>query len=360
MSKSKGNTVDPLELQERYGTDAVRFTMAILAVPGNDIPLAQERMEGYRAFANKLWNASRFVLLKIGDRQPAAPRRADLSLVDRWILSRTQATIRDVDRALGEYRFDRAADRLYHMIWHEFCDWYIELAKPSFYGSDERRADTTAAVLLDVLGILLRLLHPMMPYISEELWHKLHEDDSFLAVAPWPLVDPAADDPQAEQDVELIQQIVTRVRNMRAESNIPAGQRVDVVLCAAEPKTAALLGSQATLIGTLIRANKVELVERVDQDQIAARGVARGVQISIPLEGVLDLDAERARLRRELTKLTRELDGRRRKLDNPSFLEKAPAEVVEKERRIQQELSDRHEHLRDHLQRLGGETDRGV
>ncbi|HXV77315.1 MAG TPA: valine--tRNA ligase, partial [Candidatus Polarisedimenticolaceae bacterium] len=356
MSKSKGNTVDPVELQARYGTDAVRFTMAILAAPGNDIPLAHERMEGYRAFANKLWNASRFVLLKLGDRRPAMPDRERLGLVDRWILSRLRATIQDVDRALGEYRFDRAADRLYHMIWHEFCDWYIELAKPAFDGTDAEREETASAVLLEVLATLLRLLHPMMPYVSEELWQRIHRDGSFLAVARWPEADDRDDDAQAERDVELLQEVVTRVRNMRAESNIAPGQRVRLMLHADDAGTADMLRAQAVLIGTLVRAERVEIVDGLDRQTVAARGLARGVQIAIPLAGVLDLAAERGRLLRELAKLEREIDARRRKLDNPSFREKAPADVVDKERRIQQEVVERFDRLQGLLAGLGSDS----
>jgi len=359
MSKSKGNTVDPHEMQQRYGTDAVRFTMAILAAPRNDIPLAPERMEGYRAFANKLWNASRFVLMKIGDREPSSFRREDLSLVDRWILSRAQATIGEVDEALETYRFDRAADILYHFVWGQFCDWYIEFAKPAFQpsaGDDEaaiRRADTSASVLLEVLGVLLRLLHPMMPYISEELWHKLPGSDSYLALASWPTRDETLRDEAAEKHVALLQELIVKVRNMRAESNIEPGRKIGLLLHADDAADAKLLKSQKEVISALVRADKIELVPAIDDDLIASRGVVRGLQIAIPLAGVLDLDGERSRLERDLAKVTRELDGRSRKLNNPSFLEKAPREVVEKEKRLQRELAERSERIEKHLKQLG-------
>jgi len=361
MSKSKGNTVDPLEVQERYGTDAVRFTMAILAAPGNDIPLAPERMEGYRAFANKLWNASRFVLMKIGDRRISDYRHDDLSLADRWILSRTQATIEEVDRALESYRFDRAADTLYHFVWGQFCDWYIEFAKPAFQPSESddesavRRAETTGSVLLEVLCTLLRLLHPMMPYISEELWHKLPGSESYLAVAAWPTIDAKLRDEVAEREVGLLQEVIVKVRNMRAESHIEPGRRIALTLRADDADGEQLMNSQSETLRALARADKIDVVKAIPDDLIAARGVVRGVQIAIPLAGLLDLDGERNRLERDLAKVARELDGRSRKLNNPSFLEKAPAEVVDKERRLQRELAEQRDRIEQHLKQLGSE-----
>jgi len=357
MSKSKGNTVDPQEVQQRYGTDAVRFTMAILAAPGNDIPLAPERMEGYRAFANKLWNAARFVMLKLGGRQPARVRGAALSLVDRWMLSRTQATIREVDRALGDYRFDRAADGLYHFVWHEFCDWYIEFAKTELQdgtAAGSARGEAAAAVLVEVLDVILRLLHPLMPYISEELWHKLRGDESYLALAPWPLADDAALDRDAEQGVELLQAVIVKIRNLRAESNIESRRPIEVRLRAEDPATARVLTEQSRLIAALVRAGRLDLVARQDERVLAARGVVRGIEIAIPLAGVLDVEAERSRLARELAKLEGQLATRERKLASPSFVDKAPPEIVAKERDAREELIARRESLLRHLELLAG------
>jgi len=353
MSKSKGNTVDPGEVQQRYGTDAVRFTMAILAAPGNDIPLAPERMEGYRAFANKLWNAARFVLLKVGDTRPAPARGELLALADRWMLSRAQDTIREVERALGDYRFDRAADRLYHFVWHEFCDWYIEFAKAEMQGDPERAAGA-AATLVEMLDLILRLLHPLMPYVSEELWHKLHRDPSYLALAAWPVADDALVDREAEQQVELLQELMVKIRNLRAESNIENRRRIEVRLRAVEPAVAELLRSQSRMIAALVRADRVEVVERHDAAAMAARGVVRGIDIAIPLAGVIDLAAERSRISRELSKLEGELGARARKLANQSFLDKAPPEIVAREREARDELVARIERLQGHLELLVG------
>jgi len=355
MSKSKGNTVDPDVLHSKYGTDAVRFTMAILAAPGNDIPLAPERMEGYRAFANKLWNASRFVLMKIGDRKPTPYRDEDLTLADRWILSRTNDTVSEVTRALEEYRFDRASDVLYHFAWHQFCDWYIEMAKPAFAGPDEDgpRSETTRAVLIEVLGTLLRLLHPFMPFITEELWHKLPGEDSFLAVADWPTADPGRADERSEREIELIQSLVAKVRNLRAETNIDAGKRIELLVHGSNADETTLLREQAELVATLVRASAVRVEDHISEDVVAARGVVGGVQIAIPLEGLLDFEAARGRLVKDLAKLDKELQARTKKLGNASFLERAPDDVVKRERQLQAELIERKTKLESNLALLG-------
>ena len=355
MSKSKGNTVDPAEIHARYGTDAVRFTMAILAAPGNDIPLAPERMEGYRAFANKLWNACRFVLMKVGDGKPRSFAEEDLSLADRWVLSRTEATLREVDAAMEAFRFDRAADTLYHFVWHQVCDWYIEFAKPDMgQNADPARGATTAAVLLEVLATVMRLLHPLMPFITEELWQKLPNADGLLAASTWPTRQPRREDPAAERDVALLQDVIAKVRNLRAEANIDPGRRIEVRLVAGRAEDAELLRAQAGLVAALVRGERIEVVEGLDDGLVAARGVVRDVQIAVPLEGLLDFDVERGRLERELDKISSELEGRTRKLGNASFVERAPAEVVQRERALREDLAERKQRLEQNLAILGG------
>ncbi|NIM02297.1 MAG: valine--tRNA ligase [Acidobacteria bacterium] len=354
MSKSKGNTIDPHEVQEQYGTDAVRFTMSILAAPGNDIPLAPERMEGYRAFANKLWNATRFVLLKTGDAPPSAWDSEELTLADRWILSRFSANLEAVDRGLEGFRFDHAADALYHFVWGDFCDWYIELTKPSFQAAaDARRTEVTRSVLLSILSGMLRMLHPIMPFITEELWEKLPGCEGFLATAPWPQRDAYANDAAAEAQMALLQQTVVKIRNLRAESGIDAGKRIAVLLHAEDDEVAAMLTAQRDLMATLVRAESIEIVEAIDDSLIAARGLAGAIHIALPLEGLLDLDAERERLGKDLAKIAKELDARNKKLANSFFTERAPAEVVEKERSLQKELASRKARLEKNLANLG-------
>jgi len=354
MSKSKGNTIDPQEVQERYGTDAVRFTMSILAAPGNDIPLAPERMEGYRAFANKLWNATRFVLLKTGVKGPSKWDPGELTLADRWIVSTFRTTLASVDRHLESFRFDHAADTLYHFVWGDFCDWYIELSKPGLQAeADPRRAEVTRSVLLTVLSGLLRILHPMMPFITEELWEKLPGCDGFAAVAAWPSREHYAEDAEAVGQMKLLQQTVVKIRRLRAESRIDAGKRILVLLHADDREVSSMLAEQRELIAGLVRAESVSVVDFVDHDLVAARGLAAGVQIALPLEGLLDFDAERERIGKELAKVDKELTARNRKLANQAFTSRAPAEVVDKERALQDELALRKERLQKNLANLG-------
>jgi valyl-tRNA synthetase len=360
MAKTKGNTIEPAEVQERYGTDAVRFTLAILAAPGNDIPLSPERMEGYRAFSNKLWNACRFMLLRLGD-DPRRTRLDDVGseLTDRWILSRVHRLTAEVDGALSEYRFDHAADALYHFAWHEFCDWYIEMVKPALLDDavDVARAASARTVLVEVMDALLRLLHPFMPFISEELWQRLPHEGAYLAAAAWPRSNERFIDPGAERDMQVLQDLVVKIRNLRAESNVDAARRVEVLVHGAGDAATALIARHAGLVATLARASSVRVVDRIDGSLVAARGVVRDLEVAIPLQGVLDFAAERTRLTRELEKLESEAAARERKLSNASFLERAPAEVVQKERDLQRELLGRKTRIETTLERLrGGET----
>jgi valyl-tRNA synthetase len=362
MSKSKGNTIDPDDVQKEYGTDAVRLTMAMLAVPGNDIPLAEKRMEGYRAFANKLWNACRFVDMKLGEAAaPGAYRDEDLTFVDRWILARTHAVIGEVDRALEQYRFDRAADVLYHFAWHEFCDWYIEMVKPDLYtGGDGEAVEPSPrglvarAVLLEVLDTLLRLLHPIMPFITEELWQKFPHRGEFLATSTWPKVREDRLDARTERDMEMLQELVVKIRNVRAEAGIDPSRRIDVLVHAENSRNAKLIAEQGALIASLVRGDTVEVVEAFPDGLVSARGVVRNLEVAVPLAGLLDFDAERARLTKDLAKIDAELDSRNRKLANESFLERAPAEVVDKERAIQKEFLDKKRRIESTLATLGG------
>jgi valyl-tRNA synthetase len=361
MSKSKGNTIDPDDVQRRYGTDAVRLTMAMLAAPGNDIPLAPERMEGYRAFANKLWNACRFVLMKVGDDAATTPyTELDLTFVDRWILARTHAVIGEVDRSLESHRFDRAADVLYHFVWHEFCDWYIELVKPDLgFGaepaaeSDSRRAAVARTVLLEVLDTILRLLHPIMPFVTEELWQKFPHTGDYLSTSHWPTVREERLDTRAEGDMAMLQDLVVKIRNVRAEAGIDPSRRIEVLVHADNSRNGSLVADQAALVATLTRAERVAVVDAYPDDLVSARGVVRGLEVAIPLVGLLDFDAERTRLTKELRKVDAELEARNRKLANESFLERAPLDVVEKERAIQREYLDKKRRIESTLSTLG-------
>jgi len=332
-----------------------------LAAPGNDIPLAPERMEGYRAFANKLWNACRFVLMKVGeDAKTTSYTEAELTLVDRWILSRTHTIIGEVDRALEQHRFDRAADVLYHFVWHEFCDWYIEVVKPDLVPSGESGTGTDAAreavartVLLEVLDTILRLLHPIMPFLTEELWQKFPHTGNYLSTSHWPTAAAERLDPAAERDMATLQELVVKIRNVRIEAGIDPSRRIEVFVHAENKDRGRLVSDQAAFVAALVRAERLVVVDGFAADLVSARGVVGGFEVAVPLAGLLDFDAERTRLVKELRKIDAELDARNRKLANEAFLERAPADVVEKERAIQKEFFEKKRRIESTLSTLG-------
>ena len=350
MSKTRGNVIDPLDLIERHGTDALRFTMAAMATPGADLPLDEERMAGYRAFANKIWNASRFVLLNLDGgaaRIGPPPPRERLALADRWILSRLSRLAASVEESLGAFRFDEMANGLYRFLWHEYCDWYVEMSKPALApGAEPRDRERARSVLLHVLERVLRLLHPVMPFVTEELWQRLPHDGETIALAPYPEADPGALDPDAERQVELLMEIVTKVRNIRAELNIEPARRLPLLYRTSDTVARSVIAGNLGVIRSLARLEEAREATVLDGAGPAARAVAAGVDLAVPLAGVLDLAGERRRLQREIEKLQNEQEARSRKLQNADFLGKARPEVIEKVRREHHDLEERIVRLR--------------
>ena len=351
MSKTRGNVIDPLDLIDRYGADALRFTLAAMATPGSDLPLAEERMVGYRAFANKIWNAARFVLLNLGAAwegatPPALPLRARLRVEDRWILSRLSRLTKTVDERLADYRFDETANALYQFLWHEYCDWYLEMAKPRLLpGAPPEEAGGARAVLLHVLDSVLRLLHPVMPFITEDLWQRIPHRGETIALAPYPTHEESLVDEDAESEVALLMEIVVRVRNIRAELNIDPGRRLPLLLHPHDARAARVVAANTSMIATLGRLESVREASDLSAAGPAARAVAPGVDLAVPLAGILDPGAERRRLAREVDKLSKESEGHARKLSNEDFLSKARPEIVDKARRIHEELQEKIERL---------------
>ena len=376
MSKVKGNVIDPLDVihgaprdrlapairnrfpegMPAFGADALRYTLASLTQQGRDIRLSLERVNGYRAFANKLWNAARFVLLNLGDfdplRTPLEGRR--LTLADRWILSRLDRVTEEVEAALQGFRFSDAASALYQFTWHAFCDWYIELAKAPLQGADVAARDTTRAVLVEVLDRLLRLLHPFMPFLTEELWHRLPgaPAEQFLARAAFPRSSGRWRDAAAEAEMAPLVALIEGVRSVRGESNLSPAARFRAVVQADRPELRESLRRFGDYVLPLAGLTSLEVQPPGPQPPQSATWVGEGLQIFVPLAGLLDLDEERARLRRELARLQTDVAGLRRKLDNPSFVTRAPAEVVEKDRARIAELEQRRSKLQDNLNRI--------
>lgn len=347
MSKTLGNAIDPKEMIDAHGVDALRFTLSAMASPGSDIALSEERLVGYRAFLNKLWNATRFLLMRLpldcDETRPEVPAES-LDELDRFVIGSYLDLVSTVETSMAGYRFDQAVDAIYHFLWHTFCDWSIELAKPDLAeGADPARARVRATVMLDVLDGALRLLHPFAPFITEELWQHLPRragDPEMLAVARFPTsADPAvpvASDFDREASRRLVESWlvapVGALRTLRTGAGLAPGKEILVRLRPRVAGAADALRSFAPRIASLVRASSVEILDGDAPDEAALRQVLEGVEVIIPLAGAVDLEREKERLTKESGKLEKERDGLSRKLESAGFLEKAPADVVAKDR----------------------------
>ncbi|HHW15664.1 MAG TPA: valine--tRNA ligase [Firmicutes bacterium] len=340
MSKSLGNGVDPLEVIDRYGADALRFTLATGVAPGYDQRFRFERVEAARNFANKLWNAARFALLNLeGFEAPAKELTAKdlkglaLALPDRWILSRYAAVAQRVAQKLDRYDLGEAGKTLYDFIWSEFCDWYLELAKPRLYGKQgEEERKVAQTVLWYVLEGTLRLLHPFMPFVTEEIWQSLPHRGEALIAAPWPKAPRALHDAAAEREMHLVTEVVRVIRNLKAEHKVEPGKAVPALVRGGQEALAALEAMRPLLV-PLARLTELTLLPAEEEaPQQAVTAVAAGVEVFLPLAGLVDVTKERPRLAKERAEAAAEVERLRAKLANPGFTERAPAEVVAKER----------------------------
>ncbi len=335
MSKSKGNVIDPLTIMEKYGTDAVRFTLAAFAAQGRDIKLAEERIEGYRHFVNKIWNAARLVLMyapALDDFMEITREKRPQTVAERWILSRLNQVVATVRQALDEFNFDMAARELYQFFWHEFCDWYLELAKPELNSEEPERVKMAAAVALTVLSKSLRLLHPFMPFVTEELWHHLPGTSGHIMVAPFPKPFKDWEDKEAEETIANLMKVIGGIRNVRAELGIHPGARIDLVAVPHSEAAQRLLASQGQAVRTLARVGRIDLLTPEDRrPHGAATVILEDMELLIPLEGLVDLGEELRKIEREERKILKELDKVKKKLANKNFLQKAPPEIVQKE-----------------------------
>jgi valyl-tRNA synthetase len=353
MSKSKGNVVDPLSVMDRYGTDAFRFTLAALAAQGRDIRLAEERIEGYRNFANKIWNAARLVLANLEGYDPALARRGTPSVADRWIKSRLTEAIATVRKAIDTYRFNDAASAVYQFLWHEYCDWYLEIAKRSLYQPESPEAKAvTQRTLVETLETTLRLLHPFMPFISEELWQRLPHKGESIMIAPFPKATRKGRDAEAERLMAPVLDFVSAIRTVRSESRISPAVELAVTVKPAGREVTAALESSLAVIGSLARA-----AITVSRDGARPAGSAVATtpsgDVFVRLEGVVDFEAERQRLRKEIERARKEIAFLEGKLGRPEFVARAPAEVVERERERLVEQRQTEQKLSTSLAALG-------
>jgi valyl-tRNA synthetase len=367
MSKSKGNVIDPIVMIDQYGTDAFRFTLAAFAAQGRDIKMSTERIEGYRNFANKIWNASRFVLMNL--EQDFAPNAElvtkDTSLADRWILSRLNSITKEVQAGIADYRFNDAASALYQFIWHEYCDWYLELSKPALNlekGSAQRKA--TQTVLAHVLETALRLLHPIMPFITEEIWQTLPEKvrlqgpgprgkGESIMVSSYPVADEKVINAEIEQDMQMVMDAILAIRNIRGEMNIAPSVQINANVKVETEELGEQLERSASYVTTLSRLKELRIGVAEKKPKAAATGVIKGAEIYVPLEGVIDLTQERDRLQKEIAKISKDIDTFSKKLSNRDFVEKAPKAVVEKDTAKLEEFKVKREKLEQSLKMLG-------
>jgi len=358
MSKTKGNVVDPLDVCSQHGADALRFSLLALTVQGRDLKLSLDTISGYRAFMNKIWNVARFVFMNLPDdhvwKSPLESRDR-LTVQDKWILSRLQKVTEETEQALADYRFNEYAAGLYQFVWHEFCDWYVELAKPSLYGEDEGAKGVTRDVLVYVLDRVMRMMHPATPYISEEIWQMLpSRDGESIAIARWPRPEPALDFGEEAQRFVSVIDAIGAIRSVRSQNNVPPSAFVDAVIRPSSPKGAESIEWGREFILRLGRVQNLVIDVAADRPGKSGAAVTGQATVFVELGGVIDIDEEVARLLKQVEKLQVKHDQITRKLANPSFLEKAPVEVIEEQEDQKEELEGKLRGLKEHLASLQG------
>ena len=351
MSKSKGNVVDPLALIDQYGADSLRFTLAAMAAQGRDIKLSTQRIEGYRNFATKLWNAARFAEMNSAVRTEKFDPRKLKIVLNRWIVGEAAKATASVTEAIRAYRFNDAANALYRFVWNIFCDWYVELSKPLLQGEDEVAKVETRAATAFVLEQILKLLHPFMPFLTEELWGSglFGEQKAPLALAPWPQLD-GLENAAAEAEIGFVVDVVSEVRSVRSEMNVPAGTQIPLIVVGASPEVKTRVKTWEETINRLARLSDISFASEAPPQ--AAQLVIRETLAALPLAGIIDFAVEKTRLAKEIEKLGSEAQKIEAKLGNADFVARAPEEVVDENRERLAEAYERREKLSAALARL--------
>ncbi|RKY81617.1 valine--tRNA ligase, partial [candidate division KSB1 bacterium] len=311
MSKSRGNVIDPLEVMDKFGTDAFRFTLAALAAQGRDIKLSEEKIVGYRHFVNKLWNAARFVLMNIEEDieiDLEAPfKKEGLGIEDKWIITRLSQVIKDVSDAIEGYRFNEAAGICYQFVWHEFCDWYVEMSKWYLYGDDLEKKKNTMITLVSVLSAILRILHPFMPFVTEEIWQKLPGKKKSIMVSKFPEPEDFFEDQEAVKEIKFVMDVITGIRNVRGELRIPPSKKVNVVIDAPERK-AELINRYMHHVKSLAKVEDISIGYGIERPDSSATSVVEDVSIYVLLKGLLNIEEEKKRIIKEMKKLQKDID----------------------------------------------------
>jgi valyl-tRNA synthetase len=355
MSKSKGNVIDPLDVMSEYGTDAFRFTLAAMAAMGRDIKLAEDRISGYQNFVNKLWNAARFAQMNLsdsnGDRSGSALEDGSLDFAARWIRSRLAFTVAEARAAIDAYRFNDYANALYQFTWHEFCDWYIEMSKLALNSADAEIAQRSRRLLRELLDQILLLLHPITPFVTEEIWQVWGEPRPSIMVQPYPQARSGWRDEPTEARMTFLTDVIRAIRNLRTEMNCPPGREVRVIFCGSETDRD-FLREQEPYLRALARVGGAEFRSVDARPRGAATAVIGALEIYLPLDDLVNLDEERARLSKEVGKVEDELGRVQKKLDNADFIAKAKNEIVQKEREKATQFEEKIRTLRSSLAKL--------
>jgi len=335
MSKTRGNVIDPIDVTSKYGADALRFTLASMAAQGHDVKLSMERVEGYKHFGTKLYNSARFIFMNLKDFEMVKIDEGLLSIYDRWILNRLNAIIKGVNESLTNYRIDEAANMIYHFVWHEFCDWYLEFSKPFIYHNENGEIkNSTLSVLVNVLDKILRLLHPFMPFITEELWQKIRplvgDEKETLALALFPTTDWSEEqvpdiDREAIRKVNTVMQIVQMVRNFRTEHKVESSKRFLLFVS----RNLGLNNYEQMALIKLANIDSIEVISHRPEKSFVLPLVESNLELYIKAEGIVDIEKERQRLKKELEKAESEMESLKRRMVDPNFLSRAPADVVE-------------------------------
>ena len=349
MSKSLGNGIDPLEIIDKYGADALRFTLATGNSPGNDMRFSDERVEASRNFANKIWNAARFILMNLSGDEKAPYIPENLAIEDKWIISLYNKLVRDVTESLDKFELGLAVQKLYDFIWDIFCDWYIELAKIRLNGEDKEAKETVKAVLIYVMSGTLKLLHPFMPFITEEIWQTLPHDGETIMLSPWDKYDESRNFPAEESEMEKIMAAIKAIRNRRAEMNVPPSRKAQLFIETASEDT---FRTGAVFMQKLASASEVTVGKDFSLET-AVSIITEDARIYIPMAELIDFEAERARLNKELAAAEKQFSQIDAKLSNENFVNKAPANVVQGQRDAAEKLRDKIAMLKDSIASLG-------
>lgn len=356
MSKSLGNGVDPMDVIDQYGADSLRYFLSTGSSPGQDLRFSMEKVEATWNFANKIWNASRFALMNMdGLKFEEIDLSGEKSVADKWILTRLNETIETVTRLSDRYEFGEVGRVLYNFIWDDFCDWYIEMAKIPLYGEDEAAKKTTRSILAYVLDNTMRLLHPFMPFITEEIWQNLPHSGDSITVAQWPEVQAEYTDNQAANEMKLLVEIIRSVRNSRAEVNTPMSKKIKMMVRAKDREILATLENNRAYVERFCNPEELVLALEVETPDKAMTAVVTGAEIILPLEGLINIEEEVARLQKEWDKLNKEVERVQKKLSNEGFIKKAPEKVIEEEKAKEQDYSEKRAAVEARIKELKGE-----